>query len=421
MVQPVQQTIGTHKGVDAAYESKEEEERIKLFKIKVPTQIFAYLATVADVEVDEEGGMNEDEGSRTELDSHANMPVVGRHAYIISDTGRMADVSPFTPDYASMQLRIVDAAVQYDCPYNGMSYILVIRNTLYVPSMKNNLLPPFILRQAGIKLNDTPKILVDDPTIEDHSLLFPETGFRILLSIWGTFSYFPTCKPTATHMQDSDEIYMLTTDQFNPHDDSYAVNEENMLDWEGNMVERKHRTKILLSEVEDNEAMAASVQVSSIESRVIDRALETSDDEREILKPCFYIIPRAADEISSVLASVSPIYDDATLYERLSARSEVGKFKASIGSTDAPSTEYLVEDDDTVATDPSTDASDDDESDDDDDEHARLLDEIYTRSTKGEIDLDDFLVRATHARRTQGINAAELAKSWRISLDQTAR
>ncbi len=90
--------------MDAAYESNEEEERIKLCKIKVPTQIFAYLATVANVEVDEEGGMKEDEGSRTELDSHANMPVVGRHAYIISDTGRMADVSPFTPDYASMQL-----------------------------------------------------------------------------------------------------------------------------------------------------------------------------------------------------------------------------------------------------------------------------------------------------------------------------
>jgi hypothetical protein len=130
---------------------------------------------------------------------------------------------------------------------------------------------------------------------------------------------------------------------------------------------------------------------------------------------------RTADEISSVLASVSPIFDDATLYERLSARSEVGKFKASIGSTDAPSTEYLVEDDDTVATDPSTDVSDDDESDDDDDEHARLLDEIYTRTTKGEIDLDDFLVSAAHARRTQGMDAAHLAKVWRINLDQAER
>jgi hypothetical protein len=139
--QPSQNEV-THTRVDAVNESN---ERIKLCKIKVPIQIFAYLATIADVEVDDAGGMDEDESSRTELDSHANMPVVGRHAYIISDTGRMADVSPFTPDYKSMQLRIVDAAVQYDCPYNGQSYILVIRNMLYVPSMRNNLLPPFIL------------------------------------------------------------------------------------------------------------------------------------------------------------------------------------------------------------------------------------------------------------------------------------
>jgi hypothetical protein len=288
--------------------------------------------------------------------------------------------------------------------------------------MTNNLLPPFILRQAGIKLNDTPKIQVDDPTIEEHSLLFPETGFRIPLSLWGTFSYFPTCKPTATHMQDSDEIYMLTTDQFNPHDDSYAVNEENMLDWEGNMVERKHRTKILLSEVEDNEAMAASVQVSSIESRAIDRALETSDDKREILKPCFHIIPRAADEISSVLGTVSPLLDDIALYERLSARLELGNFQASIGSTNATGKEYLVEtveDDDSLATDPSTDISEDSESEEENDD--RFLDEIYEGSMRGEIDLDEHFVSAAHAKRHGGVDAGHLSKVWRIDVESAER
>jgi hypothetical protein len=69
---------------------------------------------------------------------------------------------------------------------------LVIRNTLYIQSMKNNLLPPFILRQAGIELNDTPNIQVDAPTAEEHSIMSPQTGFRIPLSLWGTFSYFPT-------------------------------------------------------------------------------------------------------------------------------------------------------------------------------------------------------------------------------------
>ena len=41
-----------------------------------------------------------------ELDSHANMPVVGKHAYIIAETGKKADVSPFTPDYKPLMLRL---------------------------------------------------------------------------------------------------------------------------------------------------------------------------------------------------------------------------------------------------------------------------------------------------------------------------
>ena len=53
--------------------------------------------------------------SRTDLDYHANMVVVGKHAAIINDTGRK--VSPFTPDYESLsKVLIVDAAVTYDCP-----------------------------------------------------------------------------------------------------------------------------------------------------------------------------------------------------------------------------------------------------------------------------------------------------------------
>ena len=37
--------------------------------------------------------------SRTDLDSHANMVVVGNHAAIINDAIRRADVIPFTLDY----------------------------------------------------------------------------------------------------------------------------------------------------------------------------------------------------------------------------------------------------------------------------------------------------------------------------------
>ena len=45
--------------------------------------------------------MDEHDGeeSRTELDSHENMVVVGKNDEILADTGNKIDVSPFIPDF----------------------------------------------------------------------------------------------------------------------------------------------------------------------------------------------------------------------------------------------------------------------------------------------------------------------------------
>ena len=53
------------------------------------------------------------EDSRTDLDSHANMPVVGGNCYVFRRTGRKATVSAFSPDYAPLDLEVVDAALMY--------------------------------------------------------------------------------------------------------------------------------------------------------------------------------------------------------------------------------------------------------------------------------------------------------------------
>eukprot|EP00957_Ditylum_brightwellii_P035346 2680983-Ditylum_brightwellii.AAC.1 len=103
------------------------------------------------------------------------------------------------------------------------------------------------MQEVGIKVNDVPKIQVSDPSKRDHSVYFKETGFCIPMALWGTFLYFPSSKPTVEELQASDNIYLITPSKFNPHDDGYAVNEDNMLDWEGNMVE---------TEVEENPIMA---------------------------------------------------------------------------------------------------------------------------------------------------------------------
>ena len=74
-------------------------------------------------------------------------------------------------------------------------------------------------------VNDTPKIQLENPTVEDHSIYFQETGLRIPLQLLGVFSYFPTSKPTSEDMKDSEEVYLLTTSIWNPHDKAHSLNE----------------------------------------------------------------------------------------------------------------------------------------------------------------------------------------------------
>ena len=96
-------------------------------------------------------------------------------------------------------------------------------------------------------------------------------------------------------------------------------------------------------------------------------------------------------------------------------RAELGKFQASIGSTNATSSAYLVDDDNcTLAMEPSTD-------DDSSVGSEQLLDQLYDESLKGEIDLDDIMLSAAHTGKRKGIDAEHLSKTWRIDVDTAQR
>ncbi len=56
--------------------------------------------------------------------------------------------------------------------------------------MSHHLIPPFILREAGLKVNDVPKIQSPDPNEETHTIRHSDTGMRIQLQLNGIFSYF---------------------------------------------------------------------------------------------------------------------------------------------------------------------------------------------------------------------------------------
>jgi hypothetical protein len=86
--------------------------------------------------------------------------------------------------------------------------------------------------------------------------------------------------------------------------------------------------------------------LSSREARAIDTVLESdgAPHEEEACDPCWKTIPRAANEVSSVFTSVSPTLDDQILHGPLSARANLRKFKAPIGSTDALGGEQSIDD-----------------------------------------------------------------------------
>lgn len=124
--------------------------------------------------------------------------------------------------------------------------------------------------------------------------------------------------------------------------DAYSRNNENVLDWEGNMVEPKHRVQVLVEELPNfDDETPNLLQISTAESGRIDEifgnigmAGAVSTEDRE-LPPC-------AAWVQAKLSDVSKIYDSTMLAEALEQRCHIGSYAASIGSTAVgPPSKYL--------------------------------------------------------------------------------
>ena len=173
----------------------------------------------------------EDDYSASELDSHANMIVVGKHCTVFDSTGKTCSVNAFSPSAGAIhEVPIVDAAVAYDCPLNGKTYnILLMRNALSIPEISHNLIPPFILREGGVIVNECPKSQAVHPTDEDHPLFFPDANLRVHLDLNGTFSSFRTRAPSEEELATCDKIF-ITPDSTScdPYSTHFSENEAAM-------------------------------------------------------------------------------------------------------------------------------------------------------------------------------------------------
>ena len=150
---------------------------------------------------------------------------VGSTAYLVGEHSKTAIVHGFSPDPPSVNYKIVDRALLYECPYTERKLILLAQNALHVPSMQHNLVPPFILREDDVAVNEVPKIHQKAPMEEHHSLFFSRVDLRIPMSLTGIFSCFKTRMPTNCKLQDdSIPVVTMTPTHWNPITDLEFVN-----------------------------------------------------------------------------------------------------------------------------------------------------------------------------------------------------
>ena len=218
-------------------------------------------------------------GTQAELDSHANMICLGKHCTVLRRTGRTVRVNAFADSVGSLNnIPVVDAVVVFDDPYgNEESYFLVMYNALYIPSMNHHLIPPFLLREAGLLVNDMPKIHSHDPDLSTHTIFDPRSQMKIHLKLNGIFSYFK-CRAIAPrefeNWQEYPVVYASPKGQeWNPYNTVYAEEEACFLNHRGELREDrlpgKRDRPHLIGEDEDTSWHAGNIQATYMQATTV--------------------------------------------------------------------------------------------------------------------------------------------------------
>ena len=161
-----------------------------------------------------------------ELDSHADTCCFGPNAYIIRDTDKTISVTGFNEALGTLKdVPIVTAAVAYDCPLTGHTFVLFFHHSLYFENMNKHLLCPSQMRANGVTVNDVPLLHLpqDERNPEAHSIITapPHPGMHIPLSLHGPTSYFSVRKPTYHEINSEYEcthVHMTSEQPWEPYD-----------------------------------------------------------------------------------------------------------------------------------------------------------------------------------------------------------
>ena len=114
------------------------------------------------------------EYARTYLDTNSNLVVLEKICHVTNHTSRTVEVQPFSPEHKPLHsVPIVDDAIKYNDPYTKATNVLAFKNAPCVPAMDSNIMPPFLLREEGLIVDDVSKTQASSPTMHHRSMHFP--------------------------------------------------------------------------------------------------------------------------------------------------------------------------------------------------------------------------------------------------------
>ena len=127
-----------------------------------------------------------------ELDSHADMVVLGSNAVVLHYTGNECKVSPYSNEYEAISnMPVVHGATLWTDQNDNQGYILVFNEALWMgDSLPHSLINPNQLRAYGTLVQDNP--FSHDPLVIEP----PNNDVAIPLSTLGTIIYTDTHIPT---------------------------------------------------------------------------------------------------------------------------------------------------------------------------------------------------------------------------------
>ena len=208
-------------------------------------RIAVTIAQVGNVSINDNLG---DEGC-TELDIHANMCILEKHYYLLSElsTAQTVSVGVFLDSTGGLNnIPIVNAMLAYYCERTNQVYLLVLQYVLYIESMDNNLIPPFILQEAGLIVNERVKIHCEEGTVteEDHTIQEHDTGLFITMQLRSIFSYFLSRKPNKDDLEDGVIVVMIPEGAtWDAYDQNFTDNKRSMTNRKGELRPPKYLHK----------------------------------------------------------------------------------------------------------------------------------------------------------------------------------